>query len=138
VSVSEIRRPPMRRRRERSTDAPRRRMVLVRFNDSEQTTVAAAAERAGLTTTGYVASVAVSLASATPAALTTSPWREVLLELIATRGQVRRFAVNVNQAVAALNATGETPPELAAAVAVTTRAVARLDLIAADLQRRLR
>jgi hypothetical protein len=84
------------------------------------------------------ASVAVSLASVTPAALITSPWREVLLELIATRGQVRRFAVNVNQAVAALNATGETPPELAAAVAVTTRAVARLDLIAADLQRRLR
>lgn len=137
MTISETRRPSA-RRRERSTAAPRRRAVLIRFNDAEQTAVAAAAERAGLTTTGYVASVALSVATATPAALAVSPWREVILELIATRGQVRRFAVNVNQAVAALNATGKRPPELAAAIAATTRAVGRLDLIAAELQRRLR
>ncbi|HYO19195.1 MAG TPA: hypothetical protein VES02_11090 [Dermatophilaceae bacterium] len=38
------------------------------------------------------------------------PLRDVLAELLATRAQVRRFGVNVNQAVRELNATG-TPPE---------------------------
>ena len=37
------------------------------------------------------------------------PWREALLEVMAARTQVRRFGSNVNQAVRALNSTGEAP-----------------------------
>lgn len=125
------------RRRERLTDSPRRRAVLVRFNDDERSAVASAAERAGLTTTAYVATVALDIARAAPPT-TSSPLRDALAELMATRGQLRRFGTNVNQAVAALNATGEAPPALLTAVAVTARAVQRVDLAAAELHRRLR
>lgn len=126
------------RRRERLTDAPRKRAVLVRFNDDERSAVASAAERAGLTTTAYVATVALNVARSAPPTGPPSPLRDALAELVATRGQLRRFATNVNQAVAALNATGEMPPSLITSVAVTTRAVQRIDLAAAELHRRLR
>lgn len=131
-----VTRPP--RRRERMTDSPRRRAVLVRFNDDEQSAVASAAARAGLTTTAFVATVALDVARALPPTAAPSPLRDALAELMATRGQLRRFGTNVNQAVAALNATGEAPPALIAAVTVTARAVQRVDLAAADLHRRLR
>jgi len=126
------------RRRERLTEAPRRRAVLVRFNDEEQAAVAGAAARAGMTTTAFVATVALDVARGLSPRTVPSPMRNALAELVLTRGQVRRFAVNVNQAVAALNATGQAPPSLLKAVAVTTRAVYRIDLLAAELHRRLR
>lgn len=126
------------RRRERLTDAPRRRAVLVRYNDDERLAVASAAKRAGLTTTAYVATVALDIARAVPPTAAPSPLRDALAELIMTRGQLRRFGTNVNQAVAAFNATGEAPPALLTAVAVTARAVQRVDLAAAELRRRMR
>lgn len=55
------------------------------------------------------------------------PLRDALAELMAARTQVRRFAVNVNQAIAQLNGTGEAPSWLDRAVALTDRAVERLD-----------
>ncbi len=48
-----------------------------------------------------------------------------------------RFDEEDNQAVAALNATGETPEWLAQAVQLTTRAVRRVDEAAEQLMRRL-
>ena len=64
--------------------------------------------------------------------------REALVELMAARAQVRRFGGNVNQAVAALNSTGEAPQWLALAQAVelTTWAVARVDAAAEQMMRR--
>ena len=64
------------------------------------------------------------------------PVREALLELMSARTQVRRFGTNVNQAVAALHATGAPPAVQVAAVEVTTRASARLDEAAEVLARR--
>jgi len=55
---------------------------------------------------------------------------------MAARAQVRRFGGNVNQAVAALNSTGETPQWLAQAVELTSRAVRQVDAAAEALMRR--
>ena len=57
------------------------------------------------------------------------------------RAQVRRYATNVNQAVAQLNATGSPPVWLEQAVARTDGAVERIDevtLLVADSLRRKR
>jgi len=113
----------------------RRRPVQVRFGEEEYAAVVVAAGRAGLTPTGYVAATAVAAATAAvgPAA---SETREALAELMAARAQVRRFGGNVNQAVAALNATGEAPVWLGEAVELAGRAVRRVDEAAELLMRR--
>jgi ABC-type transporter Mla subunit MlaD len=67
---------------------------------------------------------------------TPSATRQALAELMAARTQLRRFGTNVNQAVAALNATGEAPEWLALAVETTARAVRRVDEAAEALMRR--
>jgi hypothetical protein len=53
--------------------------------------------------------------------------RSVLVELMAARTQVRRYGVNVNRAVAQLQATGEAPGWLERAAAGADRGIARLD-----------
>jgi hypothetical protein len=53
------------------------------------------------------------------------PAREAALELASK--QVRRIGLNVNQAARVLNATGEPPVWLEQALAMTERAVTRLD-----------
>lgn len=72
--------------------------VRARYDSGELAAVAAAADRAGLTTSGYVAAAATG--SAPPEA---SGERELLGEVLQVRLAVRRDAVNVNQAVAALH-----------------------------------
>ncbi len=113
----------------------RKRPVQVRFAEEEYAAVVLAAGRAGLTPTGYVAAVALAAATGTvgPAG---SETREALAELVAARVQVRRFGGNVNQAVAALNATGEAPVWLGQAVELAARAVRRVDEAAELLMRR--
>ena len=111
--------------------------MKLRYSEAELADVAAAAWRSGLTPAGFAAEAALAAARGTspPAS---EPWREALLEVMAARTQVRRLASNVNQAVRALNGTGEAPDWLDRAVAVTARAVERLDGAAAELSRRLR
>ena len=61
----------------------------------------------------------------------------VLEELVQARLALRRYGVNVNQAVAALNSGGQVPVWLEQAVAGSDRAVARVDAATAVLTRRL-
>lgn len=110
--------------------------MKLRFSDEEFAAIAAAATAAGLTPSGYAAEAALSTARHSAPPLS-APLREALAELIDARTQVRRFGTNVNQAVAALNATGEAPEWLERAVALTSRAVARVDEAAAALTRSL-
>ncbi len=63
-------------------------------------------------------------------------WREALHELIAARTQIRRYAVNVNQIAAALNAGVGAPPWTQHAILTTTAAVQRVDAATAGLLRR--
>lgn len=107
----------------------RRRQVKLRYSDTEYAALAAAARLAGLTVTGYAADAA--LAAATDAEPpSTAPWRAALVELMEARTQVRRIGVNVNQAAAILNTTGEPPPWLEHAITLANRAVTRLDAAA--------
>lgn len=128
-------RPPRRRttgRDRRHLTPGRPRPVKIRYTDDEYATLADAARLAGLTPTGYAGEAALAAArDASPPS--TAPWRAALAELMAARGQVRRFGSNVNQAARALNALGEAPDWLDRAVAVTERAVTRLDEAAATV-----
>ena len=113
--------------RDRNHHRPRRpRQIKVRYTHDEYATIAGAARDTGLTPTGYVAEAALATANNTQTH-STAPWRTALLELMEARTQVRRIGTNINQATAAINATGEPPPWLQHAIAMTNKAVRRLD-----------
>ena len=113
----------------------RGRRITVRLEYTELAAIELAAGRAGLTPTGYVGAVALAAARGTvPSA--PSATQQALAEPMAARTQLRRFGTNVNQAVAALHTTGESPEWLAPAVEVTARAVRRVDEAAEALMRR--
>ena len=97
--------------------------------------VAAAAARAGLTPSGYVAATALAVAAGSrpPDA---SGDRELLAELLQARLAVRRYAVNVNQGIAALHSGAGAPVWLQRAAAGCDRAVDRLDELASLLLQR--
>src|ERR1022692_2507499 len=65
------------------------------------------------------------------------PVREALAEVIRSAGLVRRAGVNLNQAVAKLNATGEPSGELVPYAAESIRRARRLDAAAEELRKRL-
>jgi hypothetical protein len=114
----------------------RDKVVKVRYDVDEYTSVVAAAGRAGLTTSGYVACAALTAATASPPP-SQAPLRELLSELLAARTALRRYAVNVNQAVAALNSGAEAPVWLQRATAGASRAVARVDEATVQVSRQL-
>ena len=110
--------------------------VRARYDRDELAVVAAAAARAGMTASGYVAATALAVGSGSrpPDA---SGDRELLAELLQARLAVRRYAVNVNQGIAALHSGVGAPVWLQRAAAGCDRAVDRLDeLTALLLQRR--
>ena len=110
--------------------------VRARYDRDELAVVADAAARAGLTTSGYVAATALAVASNSrpPDA---SGDRELLAELLQARLAVRRYAVNVNQGIAAWHSGAGAPVWLQRAAAGCDRAVDRLDeLTSLLLQRR--
>lgn len=110
---------------------------MLRYDDSEYDCVSRAAMDAGLTMSGYAALAALAAArqEAPPSLI---PLRGALAEVMTARTQVRRYAVNVNQAVAVLHVTGEPPSWFGDALAITAHAVASLDLAAVQLVRALR
>jgi len=126
--------------RHRAHRFPGRRFeVKVLFDDSGAAAVRAAAALAGLTPSGYVAASAVAAASPSPSPAAVGGAvvgvdRAVLAELLAARTAVRRYAVNVNQAVVLLRTTGgEEPVWLRSAAAGCDRAVEHLDEVALPL-----
>lgn len=114
----------------------RDRVVKVRYDALEYAAVVAAAGNAGLTTSGYVACAALAAATDSPPP-SQAPLRELLGELLATRTALRRYAVNVNQAVAALHSAGEAPVWLQRATVGASRAVARVDELTVLVSRQL-
>jgi hypothetical protein len=112
-----------------------------RFGSDELAAIEAAAARVGVTPTGFCAEAAVAAARGTPPA-SLDPAKETFAELQAelfdTRVAVGRIGTNLNQAVAALNATGEAPDWLGRAVALCEQRMDRLDEVIARVVRRLR
>jgi hypothetical protein len=114
-----------------------------RFSEQEQADIAIAAAAIGMTATGFAAEAALMAARGTPMALDAMVQKEMFArvqrQLFEARTAVNRFGNNVNQAVAALHATGQPPIEaLEHATALCTRAVRNLDQLVDELHRRLR
>jgi uncharacterized protein (DUF1778 family) len=112
-------------------------LLRVSYSDDELDALRAAAERSGLTLTGYVAAAALAVAQGKAATAPTLAGREVLGELILARAQVRRFGSLLNQVAARLNSGTEPPVWLDRAVALGERAMARLDDAAARISEQL-
>jgi hypothetical protein len=93
--------------------------------------------RAGLARGAYAAQVVLA------AAQETVPGAEALLrvalaELMRASGLVRRIGVNLNQAVAKLNATGQRSGDLLPYAAESARRMERLDAAADQVRKALR
>jgi hypothetical protein len=97
----------------------------------------AAAGRAGRARGAYAAEAALAAARGRPAA-GDSPLSELLRELIRAAGLVRRIGVNLNQAVARLNATGQRSGDLVPYAAESMRRAERLDAVADEVRKALR
>ena len=112
--------------RDRAHRFPGRRNALkVLYDDVEVASVRAAAQLAGLTLAGS------GVAPATTAD------RALLAELLQSRTALGRYAVNLNQAVAALHSGAGAPLWLLQAVGGCVRAAERMDQATVVLSRRL-
>jgi hypothetical protein len=116
-----------------------KRPRTIRFDLSEKEfgEIWAAAERAGLAKGAFVAQAALAVARG-GGLPPESPQRQALSEFIRAAGLVRRIGVNLNQAVAKLNATGQRSGDLLPYAAESIRRTQLLDQAAEELRKRLR
>ncbi len=128
-----------RARSRRRSRQPGRRVRSLRFDltEEEYGEVGTAAAQAGLAKGAYAAQATLAAAQGlmNPA---DSPLRQALTELIRASGLVRRIGVNLNQAVAKLNATGQRSADLLPYATESLRRAERLDAAAEHVRRRLR
>ena len=120
------------RRSRQATSRPH----LVKFflTDEELADLSAAARRARLARGAFAAEAA--LAAARSAAMPgDSPLRDALVELMRAAGLARRIGVNLNQAVARLNSTGQLGEDLTPAAQMCSRVIQRLDEAAEQVRR---
>lgn len=104
----------------------------LRVSEEEAAELITAAERAGLTVTGYAAAAALAAAVGQPAPRAAVSRRQLaarehLVEAMAARTELRKLATNVNQAARVANTTGTVPPWLAALAARTSAAVTSVE-----------
>ena len=104
--------PVVRRRRRERTARPR--AVFARLSEEEFEVVAVAAAASKVTPTSYVAAAAVAVARGQVRPVP-SGVGDVVRELVEARLQLVRYGVQLNQAVARLNATGQVDGSLLAA-----------------------
>ncbi|HEV2377805.1 MAG TPA: hypothetical protein VGS19_37290 [Streptosporangiaceae bacterium] len=130
---------PSRKQAGRRTREPARRARRVEFTltEKEFSELDAAAAQAGLSRGAYAAQVVLAGVRG-EGCQTGAPAREALAELIRCAGLVRRAGVNLNQAVAKLNATGQRSADLLPWAAESVRRARRLDAVAEELRRKLR
>lgn len=116
-----------------------KRCRTIRFDltDEEFSEVKAAAEQAGLAKGAYAAQVVLS-AARSGTVPSESPLREALGEFMRAAGLVRRIGVNLNQAVAKLNSTGQRSGDLLPYVAESMRRARLLDQAAEEVRKAIR
>lgn len=111
-----------------------------RFTTDEVAEIEATAAAVGMTPTGFCAEAALTTARGVRSAAL-DPDRERLAglqtELFDARVAVGRIGTNLNQAVAALNATGQAPDWLERVAVLCERRMQRLDEVIARVDRRL-
>jgi hypothetical protein len=126
-------------------ESVRDRRLTPRFSDGELSAIRAAADATQMTLTGFCAVAALAVARRRPgeagrageAAVGVEELAELQRELFAARNAVNRSGVNLNQAVAALNSTGQPPVWLEHAVSRVVDAVREVDTVVARIHRRL-
>jgi hypothetical protein len=106
------------------------------LTDEEFGEQGAAAARAGLAMGAYAAEAALSVARGVTSSAD-SAFREALGEFVRAAGLVRRIGVNLNQAVAKLNATGQRSGELLPYAAESVRRAEQLDAAAEEIRKSL-
>ena len=117
--------------------AKRSRRVGFSLTGEEYTLLEAAAGRAGRATAAYAAEAALMAAQGRSMEQDTL-FHELLRELMRASGLVRRIGVNLNQAVAKLNATGQRSGDLVPYAAASLRRAERLDAVAEEIRKALR
>jgi hypothetical protein len=115
------------------------RSFRVHFSLTEQEFAALeeAAGRTGLARGAFAAQVVLAHVNGS-AAGPEAPDREVLRELVRAVGLVRRIGVNLNQAVARLNATGQRSGDLLLYARESMRRAGHLDEVAEEVRKALR
>ena len=123
-------RPRGRDRIHRGSGRPHR--LNARFSDTERAEIETAAAAVGMTPTGYLAEAGLAAARGAPPS-SLDPMRESLarleVELFDTRVAVGRIGTNLNQAVAALNATGAAPAWLERVACLCEQRMLRVDAV---------
>ena len=117
--------------------AKRSRRVGFSLTGEEYALLEAAAGRAGRATAAYAAEAALMAAQGRSMEQDTL-FHELLRELMRASGLVRRIGVNLNQAVAKLNATGQRSGDLVPYAAESFRRAERLDAVAEEIRKALR
>lgn len=117
------------------------RSVRFDLSEGEYAELLTAAEGAGLARGAFAAkaTLAAVRGSSIPAGMPgAGELREVLAELLRVSTLVQRIGVNLNQAVAQLNATGEAPGSLVSIAEHCARRVELLDQLAEQVRNRIR
>src|ERR1043165_730206 len=117
--------------------ARRGRRVGFSLTGEEYALLEAAAGRAGRATAAYAAEAAPTAAQGRSMEQDTV-FHELLREFMRASGLVRRIGVNLNQAVAKLNATGQRSGDLVPYAVESVRRAQILDQAAEELRKRLR
>ncbi len=97
-----------------------------------------AARQAGRARGAYAAEVVLAAARHEAPAAEDTVLREILREVIRLSGLVRRVGVNLNQAVAKLNATGQRSGDLLPYAIESLRRAERVDAVAEEIRKALR
>ena len=100
--------------------------LTLRYSAAEFADIRSAATAAGVTATSYAADAAIAAARGHAGGGGATD-RQLVLELLATRAQLRRYGNNLNQAARILNAGGDPLEWLSNAVTLTDRVVQRVD-----------
>ena len=113
-------------------------MVEFTLTGEEYAILVEAAGRAGMARRAYAAQAALAAAANGTTISGQDPLELVLIELMRAAGLVRRIAINLNQAVAKLNVTGQPAGELLRYAADSTRRADHIDAVADTVRKALR
>jgi uncharacterized protein (DUF1778 family) len=123
-------------RRTRHQGTSRTCRIAISVDQAEQEELEQAACAEALTLSAFVAEKALAAARHTLPP-TTAPLREALADLARATAQVQKVGTNLNQAVAALNATGLAPGNLIQYARYATTIVEKIDQIVLRIRQHL-
>jgi hypothetical protein len=125
-------------RRRARQPVPRTRVVEFTLTGEEYAVLVEAAGRAGMARRAYAAQAALHAAANGTTISGQDPLELMLIELMRAAGLVRHIAINLNQAVAKLNATGQATGDLPRYAADSLRRADHIDQVADVVRKALR